>query len=272
MTAPPDRTYRLANRLGAALLRARRVETRWTGLQHLPTTGPVLLAANHVAYPDFIFIEQAARERGRMVRFMCRNQAWQVPLVNRALDAMGHIAVDRAGPAGAYLRARSLVRNGEAVGVFPEAGISRSFTVRALMRGAAALGRETGVPVVPVAIWGTQRLWPVGQSRPDLTPGRPIDLAFGEPRFVPAGADLTRWTIGLGTQLTEMLEQLQSLPRHQPRPGERAAWHPAHLGGRALDRAAAAELEDVPSSAVPPQWGPPVGVRAGAASMDPGPH
>lgn len=256
MPAHVDRIYRVTNRLGAALIRSRRVDIRWTGLEHLPETGPVLLAANHVGYPDFVFIEQAARERGRLVRFMCRHDVWQVPLVNRAMDAMGHIPVDREAPAGAYLNARSMLRHGEAVGVFPEAGVSRSFTIRALMRGVAALGRETGVPVVPVVIWGSQRIWTAGPSKPDLTPGRPIDLAVGEPRLVPPDVDLTRWTIDLGTELTEMLEGLQCLGRHQPRPGERAAWHPAHLGGRAPDRAAAAELEDIPASAVAPAWGP----------------
>ena len=77
---------------------------------------------------------------------------------------MRHIPVDRQAPAAAYLRARRLLAPGEAVGTFPEAGISYSFAVRPLMRGSAALARETGVPVVPVALWGTQRIYTVGRS------------------------------------------------------------------------------------------------------------
>ena len=63
---------------------------------------------------------------------------------------MQHIPVDRQAPAHAYLRARRMLREGEAVGGFPEAGISFSYTVRPLMRGLVALARETGAPVVPV--------------------------------------------------------------------------------------------------------------------------
>ena len=47
--------------------------------------------------------------------------------------------------------------------MFPEAGISWSYAVRSLMRGPAALARETGAPLVPVALWGTQRIWSVGR-------------------------------------------------------------------------------------------------------------
>ncbi len=135
------------------------------GEQHLPTSGPVLLAINHVSYPDFVLVEKAAVERDRFVRFMARHDAWTFPPVGWAMERMRHIPVDRQAPAAAYLRARSLLRDGEAVGAFPEAGISYSYTVRPLMPGVAALARETGVPVLPVAVWGGQRLWSVGTPR-----------------------------------------------------------------------------------------------------------
>ena len=70
------------------------------------------------------------------------------------MDRMQHVPVDREAPAAAYLQARRLLREGEAVGAFPEAGVSWTHTVRSLMPGVASLARETGAPVVPVAIWG----------------------------------------------------------------------------------------------------------------------
>ncbi|WP_457208790.1 lysophospholipid acyltransferase family protein, partial [Nocardioides sp. P5_C9_2] len=146
--------YRTTNALGRAALRLLRVDTRWTGAEHLPTSGPVLLAATHVSYPDFLFLEQAAIARQRYLRFLCRHDVWRVPGVRTAMDRMQHVPVDREAPAAAYLRARSLLRAGEAVCAFPEAGVSHSYTVRSLMRGVAGLARETGVPVVPVALWG----------------------------------------------------------------------------------------------------------------------
>jgi 1-acyl-sn-glycerol-3-phosphate acyltransferase len=257
-----DHWYRLAVLAGRVLLRLLGIRTRWSGEEHLPRSGPVLLASNHVSYPDFVFVEQAALPRGRFVRFMCRHDVWHLPLVRRAMDAMRHVPVDRQAPAAAYLRARRLLAEGEAVCVFPEAGISHSFTVRALMPGVAALARETGVPVVPVVVWGSQRIFTVGRdgqrARPDLRRGRRVDVRFGPPILVGPDADLVEVTEALGRTLTEMLESLQRLPDHRPRAGEPAPWHPAHLGGHAPDRRAALALDHVPRTAVRPTWGPPL--------------
>jgi 1-acyl-sn-glycerol-3-phosphate acyltransferase len=250
-----ESVYRATNVLGRTALRLLGVRTAWSGLEHVPTSGPVILAANHVGFPDFVVVEQAAIERGRYVRFLCRHDIWNAPLVGGAMDRMRHVPVDRSAPAGAYVAARRLLREGEAVGIFPEAGVSRSFTVRSLMRGIAGLARETGVPVVPVAVWGTQRIWTAG-ARPSLARGRRVDLDFGPPMAVGPGDDLGDWTRGLGRVLTDQLEALQRLPHHLPRPGEPAPWYPAHLGGQAPTRAEAQHLDDVPRSSVSPTWGP----------------
>ena len=63
-----------------------------------------------------------------------------------------------------------------------------------------------------------------------------MDLAFGTPLYVGAGDDLTERTHELGHEMTELLEGLQQLPHHRPRPGEVATWYPAHLGGQAPTR------------------------------------
>ncbi|MEP6813944.1 MAG: lysophospholipid acyltransferase family protein [Marmoricola sp.] len=261
-----DTTYRLVNAVGRGALAALGVDIRPHGLEHLPRAGPVLLASTHGSFLDFVVLEKAAIEHGRYVRFMTRYDAWVPPVLSRVMDAMRHVPVDREAPAGAYLDARRLLRQGEAVGVFPEAGISHSFTVRALMRGTAALARETQVPVLPMAMWGAQRIATVGDPppRPDLKRGRVVDVAFGEPRYVGSGKDLTRATAELGHRMTAMLEELQQLPHHRPRPGEYAAWYPAHLGGHAPTRTRALELETLPLGVLPPTWGPVTG--SGVAS------
>jgi 1-acyl-sn-glycerol-3-phosphate acyltransferase len=260
-----ERVYRSVIRSGRALLRALRLTVRSSGQEHVPLDGPVVLAANHVSFPDFLFVGQSLLGR-RLVRFMCRADIWDTALpgkpIGRGMDAMRHIPVDRAAPAAAYLRARSLLRGGEAVCVFPEGGISTAYVVRALMPGAVALARETGAPLVPVNVWGCQRIWAQKQAldaplpRPDLTRGRLVDVRFGEPMAVPAGADLTETTRALGRRLHEGLEALQRLPEHRPRPGEHAPWYPVHLGGHARRRAESFALDDMPRSAVAPTWGP----------------
>jgi len=253
-----DPVYRVVNGLGRVVLRGLRLDVRWTGAEHVPPAGPVILAATHVSYPDFVLIERAAITRGRYVLFLSRHDVWEVPVVPWFMDRMRHIPVNRLAPAYTYLRARTELALGEAVCAFPEAGVSHSYTVRPLMRGAVALARETGAPVVPVAIWGSQRLFSVGDPPlpPDLTRRRRVDLSFGTPMYVASGDDLTERTHELGHRLTEQLEGLQRLPHHRPRPGEVATWYPAHLGGHAPTRQRARVLDDVPFNAVTPTWGP----------------
>jgi 1-acyl-sn-glycerol-3-phosphate acyltransferase len=257
-----DRVFKVTIGAGRLAFRALDVRLHVAGTEHLPAEGPVLLASNHVSYPDFLFVGSAALERGRYTRFLARHDVWHVPVVRRAMEAMRHVPVDREVPAAAYLRARRLQREGEAVCAFPEAGISWSYTVRPLMRGVASLARETGVPVVPVTTWGGHRIWTVvrsddgHKSRPDLTRGRRVDVRFGEPFRVGPEDDLVEATCRLGHALTAGLEELQALPEHRPPEGSHAPWHPLHLGGHARSRAAAREPDNLPRSAVPATWGP----------------
>jgi hypothetical protein len=123
------------------------------------------------------------------------------------------------------------------------------------MPGAVRLAQETGAPLVPMVQWGTQRIWSVGR-RPTPLRGERVDLRFGPPLPVAAEADPRAVTAELGLVLAGMLDEMQRRPHHVPAAGERATWYPAHLGGSAPDRAAAATLDHVPSSAVPPSWGP----------------
>lgn len=230
--------------------------------EHLPASGPVVLASTHVSFPDFLFVGDALLSTGRLVRFLSRGDVWGSAPVGRAMDVMRHVPVDRQAPAAAYLRARHLLDDGQVVCVFPEAGISAAYVVRSLMPGAVALARATGAPLLPVNVWGGQRLW--GQKRtldapfprPVVTRGRTIDVRIGEPVHVPPTADLVATTRALGEQLHAVQEELAQLPEHRPRPGEYAPWYPEHLGGDAVERVASFALDAMPAGAVTPTWGP----------------
>lgn len=258
--------YRLATTLGRGALRALAVRVETTGVEHIPTEGPVIIASTHVSYGDALPLALAARSRGRFPRFLARHDVWHPRGLAGPMTRMQHIPVDREAPAGAYLDARRLLREGQSLALFPEAGISYSFTVRPLMRGTAALARETGAVVVPAALWGIQRIYSVGRPEggevggkeppPDWSRRRRVDLEFGQPLTIGPGEDLAEWTTKLGIRLTELLEGLQTLPHHRPRPGEYAPWHPAHLGGHAPCRTEAAPWDNIPRSAVPASWGP----------------
>ncbi|MDF9714536.1 1-acyl-sn-glycerol-3-phosphate acyltransferase [Nocardioides sp. ChNu-153] len=259
---PAELTYRATTVAARAAFRALRLDVHCEGAELVPREGPAILVANHASYLDFLFLGVPAHERGRRPRFLCREVMWHTPAA-WPLDRMGHVPVDRDAPAAAYLRARELLRRGEVVGLFPEAGISYSYTVRGLMRGAAALARDTGAPLVVGGLWGAQRIWTVGRTPwgaeppPDFSRrGRRVDIRLDTTLRVAPDADLTATTVDLGHRLTAVLEELQTRPHHRPRPGEHAPWYPAHLGGDALTPEQARELDLLPRSAVRPVWRP----------------
>ncbi|MGH3589135.1 MAG: lysophospholipid acyltransferase family protein [Pseudonocardia sp.] len=241
--------------IGAGQLLFRGLGLRITldGDENVPTTGPVVLASNHVSFLDFALVGLAARRSRRYVRFLTRYDVWHAPIAGRLMNRMRHIPVDRAAPAAAYLTARAMLRGGEAVGVFPEAGVSTSFTVRSLMPGAVALAAESGAPLLPMVIWGPQRIYTADLPR-DLTRGRPVSLLLGSPMYVGRHADVVAETRRLGRTLQGMLDDVQARAQHQPDPGEHAPWHPAHLGGHAPTPEQARLVETVPRSSVPPSW------------------
>ena len=238
-----DLTYPFVIRVARLMFRALDLRIAVEGAEHVPATGRVVLASNHVSFLDFTLVGLAAQPR--FVRFMARHEFFSHWASGPWMRSMHHIPVDRAAPAAAYVRARRLLREGEAVGVFPEAGVSQSFTVRQLMPGAVALAIETGAPLVPVTLWGPQRLLTAKQPR-DLTRGRPVTITVGAP--LDPGPDVYDGTVRLGRALQAQLDRAQGLPRHQPVPGEPLPWLPAHLGGEAPTRELAPA--DVPARAI----------------------
>jgi 1-acyl-sn-glycerol-3-phosphate acyltransferase len=239
--------YPVAARAARLLFGALGLRIEVDGAQHVPAAGPVVLVSNHVSFLDFTLVGLAAAPR--RVRFLTRHDVFDHGAAGPFLRAMRHVPVDRAAPAAAYLHSRRLLSAGEAVGIFPEAGISQAYDVRELMPGAVALAAETGAPLVPLAIWGPQRI--ATARRPlDLHRGRPVSISVGPPLDFARSTDVTAATVDLGVRLQGMLDRLQALPRHQPAPGESAPWHPVRLGGSAPTRAEAAPRESSPRSAV----------------------
>src|SRR5215213_4297633 len=151
------------------------------GAEHIPTSGGAVLASNHVSYLDFIFCGLAAQPARRLVRFMAKTSVFDHRVSGPLMRGMHHIPVDRDAGAAAFDTATAALASGEVVGVFPEATISESFTVKALKTGAARLAQRARVPLIPMAVWGPHRLWTKGHPK-DLTKRHvPVIIKIGEP-------------------------------------------------------------------------------------------
>ena len=135
------------------------------GSENIPRSGGAVLVSNHISYLDFIFDGLAALPQKRLVRFMAKESVFRHRISGPLMRGMKHIPVDRKNGEAAYQHALDSLRSGEIVGVFPEATISQSFTLKSFKSGAARMAQEAGVPLIPMALWGTQRLWTKGHPR-----------------------------------------------------------------------------------------------------------
>lgn len=127
---PMTTTYRCAMLACSPVVRA------WgrlavSGLEHLPRSGPVLLAGNHDSYWDPVVVGVAALPR-RQIRALAKSTLWDVPGLAPVLNGMGQIPIRRgAGDAAAFDRAIAELRAGVCIGVFPEGTTSRGRELRA---------------------------------------------------------------------------------------------------------------------------------------------
>ena len=215
-----------------------------SGTEHVPREGGVLLAYNHVSYADFVYGGLAAHPSRRLVRFMAKREVFDHRIGGPVMRSMHHISVDRAGGEASMREAVSYLRRGEAVGIFPEATISRAMEVKELKTGAVRIAAEAGVPLVPVALWGTQRMMTKDHPRDLRSRGRTITIRVGEPLH-PDGDDPVAETAELKEALSALLDEaIRAHPQEEQPPG--SWWLPARYGGSAptLEEAARLDAEE----------------------------
>jgi 1-acyl-sn-glycerol-3-phosphate acyltransferase len=213
------------------------------GAEHVPRTGGVLLACNHIGYVDFVYGGLAANPSGRKVRFMAKRELFDHRGTGPLMRSMHHIEVDRGEGLASFDTAVEHLKNGEAVGIFPEATISRAMELKEFKTGAVRIAAAARVPLVPVVMWGTQRMMTKDHPR-DFSRGKTILLRAGQPLH-PDGADPVAETVELRRVMTEMLEEaIRSYPADEQPPG--SWWVPKRYGGSAptLEEAAAMDAEE----------------------------
>jgi 1-acyl-sn-glycerol-3-phosphate acyltransferase len=227
-----DRPYRFVIRLAMIVFRLFDFRFDVRGSEHVPVEGGAIICSNHVSYLDFTFLGLAALPRHRMVRFMAKRSVFDDRFAGPFMRAMRHIPVDRAAGAAAFEVAIRALKDGEVVGVFPEATISSSFTVKDLKAGAARMAVDAGVPLIPAAVWGGHRV--ATKDRPvDLRRHVPITVVLGEP-IVPQPGEKVQSVLRRSRAAMEQLldEAQRSYPDRPSGPDDRW-WLPAHLGGTA---------------------------------------
>lgn len=203
------------------------------GAEHIPTSGGAVLASNHVSYLDFIFCGLGAQPAKRLVRFMAKKSVFDHRVSGPLMRGMRHIPVDREAGTAAFRAATTALKNGEIVGVFPEATISESFTVKALKSGAARMARTAKVPLIPMAVWGPHRLWTKGHKKELTKRHVPVIISIGEPIEMPKGTSPEAITEALRHRLSKLLDAAQKAYPEQPSGPADRWWLPAHMGGTA---------------------------------------
>ncbi|MGC1212476.1 MAG: lysophospholipid acyltransferase family protein [Micromonospora sp.] len=239
----PELVYPPVIAAAKTMFRVLDLRLRIEGSHHVPRTGGAVLASNHVSYLDFIFCGYGAHESRRLVRFMAKHEVFAHKVSGPLMRGMKHIPVNRAAGAGSYNAAVDALKRGEVVGVFPEATISRSFLVKELKNGAARMAQEAAVPLLPVALWGTQRLWTKGRPKTLTRRHTPITILVGEPMDPTAYPDANTLTAELKTRLSALVDRAQREYPESPAGPDDSWWLPASLGGTAPTLEEAAELD-----------------------------
>ena len=216
--------------------------SRWSGLEHLPQQGPVVVVSNHVSLADPVTLARFLLDAGRPPSFLAKAPLFSAPVVGWLLRASGQVPVHRGAADGgaALVAARAALAEGGCVVMYTDGTLTKDPLLWPMLgkSGAVRLAMDTGATVVPVAQWGVQRLLPQ-HGLPRLVPRSRLRVVVGEP------VDLGRW--------------------RAPAPGS------GHLDAGGLREATAhvvdalvAVLEEVRGESAPPRWDPRTSARVGA--------
>ncbi|MEO7132519.1 MAG: lysophospholipid acyltransferase family protein [Dermatophilaceae bacterium] len=221
--------------------------TRFTiiGGEHVPRGGGAVMAINHTSYLDFAYAGLAAWPHRRYVRFMAKKSIFSHAVAGRLMRGKHHIPVDRHQGGEAFATAIRVLRAGEIVGVFPEATMSRSLELKEFKPGAVKMAQVAGVPILPVTIWGGQRVWTKNQPKHLGRANIPVSITVGEPMHLERREDVTAAGQRLKVTMQAQLDAQQAA--YPTLHGDDLRYVPARLGGTAPTpgESAAADTHDM---------------------------
>ena len=207
------------------------------GLERIPESGPAIVVANHRSYFDALAVGATFARCDRAVRFLGKREVFDAPVVGQVARALGGIRVDRCtGSDEPLMAAAAALASGELVVILPQGTIPRGrafFEPELAGRwGAARLAALAKVPVIPLGLWGTEKVWPRSERAPRLfnvTHPPTVRIRIGDPvdvKLRSPAADTKR----MMTAITDLLPPEAREP-HDPTPEELAlTFPPGHDG------------------------------------------
>lgn len=226
------------------------VRFTFEGIENIPDDGPAILVSNHRSYFDPVALAFTFARKHRPVRFLGKREVFDAPVVGPIARALGGIPVNRATGSDEPLREAAVALGaGELVAILPQGTIPRGhafFDPELKGRwGAAKLAKATGVPVVPIGLWGTEHVWPRRDRLPRMwnlthpprvtvTVGEAVDLKLASP-----AADTKRIMSAISDLLPPEARQHRT-----PTAEELALTYPAGRGPSGTDEAERRPGED----------------------------
>lgn len=209
-----------------------------SGVENIPTDGPAIVVGNHRSYFDPMALGMALAKRGRPVRFLGKKEVFDAPIVGQLARAMGGIRVERGtGSDEPLAEAAAALAMGEIVALMPEGTIPRgpAFFDPVLKGrwGAARLAAMSGAPVIPVGLWGTERVWPRNEKLPNvLALAHPptVTVTVGAPVVGLKGESPDADTKKIMAAITKLLPA-EARRKRTPTPEELARTYPSGYKG-----------------------------------------
>ena len=185
-----------------------------SGLRHVPSNGPVIIASNHLSFSDSIFMPLVVP---RSVTFLAKSEYFTSPGLKGFIKkitfiALGQVPVDRSGgkrSEAALLTGLKLLKADHCIGIYPEGTRSPDGRLYKGRTGIARMAIESGAPIIPVAMFNTAEIQPTGQVVPKV---RRVEMVFGEPMYFTG--DSTDQAV-LRTATNQIMEKIAELSKQE---------------------------------------------------------
>jgi 1-acyl-sn-glycerol-3-phosphate acyltransferase len=180
------------------------------GLRHVPSTGPVIIASNHLSFSDSIFMPLVVP---RKVTFLAKSEYFTSPgpkglLKKLTFIALGQVPVDRSGgrrSEAALITGLKVLAEGKCLGIYPEGTRSPDGRLYKGRTGIARLAIESGAPIIPVAMFNTEKIQPTGTVVPKVMR---VEMIFGEPMYFDGDSSDLLYLRDVTDQIMETIQAL----------------------------------------------------------------